>query len=86
MKHKYDCCLCGQDPGTTFMVNDELWKQVAKEHTKEIICWDCFERLLGRHIKSDDLKEGVPCNKILIRLLYKLELCDFVMGWEGLYA
>ena len=82
MRHKYACCLCGQDPGMIFMVNDDLWKRVAKEHAKEIICWDCFERQLGRKITAADLKPDAPCNKVLRQLLFSTEVAMRALSGE----
>ena len=71
---KYRCCVCHGFPGSVFMIKDSLWDSVVRKNPNlRIICWDCFEQLLGREIKADDLKPNAPCNKIFIRLLRQIE-------------
>jgi hypothetical protein len=48
--------------GDWFMVKDELWTEIAKENSKNVICKNCFENLFKkakeRELTKDDLK---PC-------------------------
>lgn len=72
-RDKWTCCICNIYSGTIFMVHDDLWKSVAKENAKRVICWECFEKLLGRSLSSVDLRPDVPCNHMYIKLLKQLE-------------
>jgi hypothetical protein len=53
------------------MVIDDLWNQVCLEGG--LICFPCFEKRLGRQIKSTDLKPEVPVNSLLLIVLRRLE-------------
>lgn len=70
---KWSCCICNTYKGEVYMVNDDLWKSVAKDNANRVICWECFEKLLGRSLTSADLKPEVPCNQMYIKLLRRLE-------------
>ena len=65
---KYKCKVCKGDPfdlGQYFMVHDELWNKVCTDNnisTYSIICRNCFEKLLGRKLKEEDLTD-CPLNK-----------------------
>ena len=67
----YNCPICNGPTMPIFMVHDDLWKSVAKEHARRAICWSCFEKLLGRRITVNDLKPDPPCNWDLIEQLKK---------------
>ena len=67
----YNCPICNGPTMPIFMVHDDLWKSVAKEHVRRAICWSCFEKLLGRRITVNDLKPSPPCNWGLIERLKK---------------
>jgi hypothetical protein len=57
------CQNCGRDTAPpdkrgrrfTWMVHDRLWKQVGMK-SDEHLCWECFERRLGRKVGALDLK------------------------------
>lgn len=49
-----------------FMVTPNLWQEVCKTsgfNSKDVLCLDCFESLLGRPITFSDL--WFPNNKVL---------------------
>ena len=63
------------------MIKDDLWRMCAGAFAKDLICWDCFEGLLGRPIQIEDLKPDVACNQFFIKRMQKykeanLELRD----------
>lgn len=74
------CCICFKPMSFTrkdhyiygdwFVVKDELWKKISKEHCKDIICRKCFEEALGREITLEDLKY-YPINYPIIVGWYK---------------
>jgi hypothetical protein len=46
-----------------YMVKFRLWKKViGKENNLDIVCISCFEKLLGRKLKSEDFLNA-PINK-----------------------
>lgn len=57
------CYKCKGNPfelGQYFMVHDNLWKQVCKEHHipyRALLCKDCFQELLGRKLTEKDLTD-----------------------------
>lgn len=70
------CADCGIECFSTEhimcpIVLDELWKIVAPNNG--ILCLLCFEKRLGREIKSSDLKPGVPMNSLFNLLLLRAE-------------
>ena len=67
---RYFCQICSVDDPTPFMVIDDLWNRVCPEGG--LICFPCFEKRLGRQIKSTDLKP-VLVNSPLLILLRRLE-------------
>jgi hypothetical protein len=54
-----------------FVAIDDLWSRVYAEGG--MICFPCFEKRLGREIKSTDLKPEVRVNLALLMLLCRLE-------------
>lgn len=61
--NKYRCKLCNGDPfilGQYFMVHNELWNKVCLDNNisiKSLVCKNCFEKLLGRKLREDDLTD-----------------------------
>lgn len=57
----YKCIICKKDPfilGQYFMVHNELWNSICSNNNlskRSLICKDCFEQLLGRRLREDDL-------------------------------
>ena len=64
------CVVCGRDGGLMYMLRDALWESVAKENKNKVICWGCFERLLGRRLTANDLKPSPPCNWPVLQSLW----------------
>jgi hypothetical protein len=50
-----------QTGGDWFMVHNELWTEIAQENSKNVICKNCFEKILGRELKEEDLR-SCPMN------------------------
>lgn len=67
--YKNTCKICKGNPfipGQYFMVKDKLWKEICNKNKlsyKSLICKNCFEKLLGRKLREEDLKD-CPLNKI----------------------
>lgn len=51
-----------------FMINDDLWLEVVKDKSS-LLCWECFEAMLGRKITAADLKPRAVNRYWLRRLL-----------------
>ena len=74
MYTKYDCIVCGQSADGLYLFTEEIRKQLTSDpKCKQIICWDCVKRVLGRPVRSDDLKQTSACNERYIKLLKQLE-------------
>jgi hypothetical protein len=59
------CIDCGKNAQTGeeyFMVHDQLWEKYGAGN--ELLCISCFEKRMGRKLKSDDL-QGVFVNEIV---------------------
>jgi hypothetical protein len=70
-ERRYFCQICSLDEPPCFAVIDDLWNRVCPEGG--LIFFPCFEKRLGRQIKSTDLKPEVPVNSLLLILLRRLE-------------
>jgi hypothetical protein len=56
-----DCPVYNPPP---FMVRDELWDALTSAgERRRVLCWNCFERRLGRALTVADLRPGVEVNK-----------------------
>lgn len=63
----YNCPGCGDEHPGLYSVKDELWlHHVHKEWRRSHLCLACFEKLLGREIQLDDLK-NVPVNHLAFK-------------------
>ena len=70
---RYNCVYCGEHLPTCFVVKNELWESVAKHHRKQIICWFCFEKLFGRKLELEDLKQYAKCNDTFVELFNRMK-------------
>lgn len=68
---KWCCRDCKKLYPPIFMIKHDLWRKMVN-NKKDIICWDCFEKLLGRNISVDDLLV-CPANEIILKLLKKYQ-------------
>ena len=72
IEHKHWlCAICHKDAGPIYMIKDDLWRMCAGAFSKDLICWDCFEGILGRAIEIEDLKPDPPCNQFFIKRMQK---------------
>lgn len=67
---RWDCHICGEWSPSTYLVKDSLWDSVVPS-SKIVLCWTCFEKLIGRNIVFNDLPD-VPINRIYRELLNRI--------------
>lgn len=60
---KFVCTACRAEWPMTFMLKDEVWLKITSK--RDVLCFLCAEKKLGRPIGEDDLK-SVPGNRELI--------------------
>lgn len=77
-KKRYACVDCGE-LHECWMVVDALWRQYVGMPRGICVCYQCFEKRLGRKLTSADLKQ-VPSNTTLIYLLKRLEALEVRHG------
>ena len=58
------CKDCGlyipETEKSTYMVTHDLWRELGL--SDEFLCLDCFEKRLGRPLRTSDFLLNVPCN------------------------
>lgn len=75
---RYLCKICKKDPfipGQYFMVKNELWKEVCDKNGlsyRSLICRNCFEKLLGRKLREEDLTD-CPLNNMHKKYILEIE-------------
>jgi len=60
------CKKCGRIQNVIWIVDDELWKKVCKEHNLDIeqtLCIECFAELAG-FILLENITENVKLKKL----------------------
>lgn len=60
------CRGCGNPPDAP-MLKDDVWEQVSAHYERgyrlrDLLCTECVEKALGRHIELDDLKDCLGNN------------------------
>ena len=61
----YYCIDCHDTRHTMFAMKDDIWLSIANK--KDVVCYMCAEKRLGRQIQVDDLKPEY--NSLIINLL-----------------
>lgn len=65
--NQWSCPRCGDEHPGLYSVKNELWLQyVHKEWINSHLCLTCLEKLIGREIQLDDLK-NVPANHLAFK-------------------
>ena len=66
----YNCIDCSEKIISLFMVNDYIWN-IITNHSKDMICFNCSQKRLGRNITYYDLKDtGITKNMLLGLKIY----------------
>lgn len=87
-KTNYVCDCCGGDTSLGVMIKDEIWKEIVSKFESRIfedpkdnlLCINCIEKFLGRRIKREDLKPGIPLNLWTMNNRYKIMKKDLLLS------
>lgn len=71
-QHLYFCRDCRRKNPVSFMVNDALWAAAGLKKAG-VICVECFEKRIGRRIKSADLRV-CKMNALALHLLRRRDV------------
>lgn len=58
------CDSCKDNYGLGYMLIDDVWYAATRGHTKQVLCIECVQRLLGRPLTPEDFmpEEVAPIN------------------------